>query len=152
MSKGKFWQNRQNQHPLSDCQKMCHRWLCRWPYSGAKFGADLSMGSFSGWVKYDELFFTARSELHKVLFLAVSVTFLFVYEIFRKPLNGSAPNSQGRRVSSLGRVWRSRSPGTKNVAAHCKVMGRLQRPVQKWLNWSTCCFGRRLGWAKGTMY
>ena len=45
--------------------------------------------------------FTARSELRKVLFLALSVTFLYVYEIYREPLNGFAPNSQGRRVSSL---------------------------------------------------
>jgi len=31
---------------------------------------------------------TARSELRKVLFLALSATFLFVYEISREPLNG----------------------------------------------------------------
>ena len=48
--------------------------------------------------------FTARSELHKVLFLALSVTFLFVYEILREPLNGFAPNSHGRRVWSLART------------------------------------------------
>jgi len=50
---------------------------------------------------------TARSKLRKVLFLALSVTFLvflFVYEISREPLNGFAPNSQGRRVSSLART------------------------------------------------
>jgi len=42
---------------------------------------------------------TASSELRKVLFLAPSVcVFLFVYEIFREPLNGLAPNSHGRRV------------------------------------------------------
>jgi len=34
--------------------------------------------------------FTARSELRKVMFLALSVTFLFVYEISREPLNGFA--------------------------------------------------------------
>ena len=44
------------------------------------------------------------SELCKVLFLALSVTFLFVYEISREPLNGFAPNSQGRRVWSLART------------------------------------------------
>ena len=56
--------------------------------------------------------FTARSELRKVLFLALSVCdFFFVYEISREPLNGFAPNSRGKRVfgPSLGRVWRSRS-------------------------------------------
>ena len=39
------------------------------------------------------MLFTAHSELRKVLFLALSVTFLFVYEISREPLNGFAPNS-----------------------------------------------------------
>jgi len=46
------------------------------------------------------LVFTARSELREVLFLALSVTFLFVYEISREPLNGFAPNSQGRLSST----------------------------------------------------
>jgi len=46
------------------------------------------------------------SELQKVLFLAPSVCgFLFMYEISRELLNGSAPNSQGRRVWSL--TWTS---------------------------------------------
>jgi len=47
--------------------------------------------------------FTARSELRKVLFWALSVTFLFMYDIPRDPLNGFAPNSQGKceRVRSL---------------------------------------------------
>jgi len=36
---------------------------------------------------------TARSELCKVLLLALSVTFLFVYEISREPLNEFAPRS-----------------------------------------------------------
>jgi len=49
--------------------------------------------------------FTTRSELRDVLFLALSVTFLFVYEISREPLNGFSPNSQGRRVWST--VWTS---------------------------------------------
>ena len=45
------------------------------------------------------------NELRKVLFLAPSVCgFLFVYEISRKPLNGSAQNSHGRRVWSLART------------------------------------------------
>ena len=47
---------------------------------------------------------TACSELRKVLFLALSVTFLFVYEISWEPLNGFAPNSQERRVWSLARM------------------------------------------------
>ena len=41
---------------------------------------------------------TARSELRNVLFLPLSVTFLFVYEISREPLNGFASNSHGWRV------------------------------------------------------
>jgi len=51
---------------------------------------------------------TARSELRKVVFVALSVTFLFVHKISPELLNGFAPNSQGRRV------WSLRSPGTKN--------------------------------------
>ena len=43
---------------------------------------------------------TTSSELRKVPFSALSVTFLFVYEISGEPLNGFAPNSQGRRVWS----------------------------------------------------
>jgi len=49
-------------------------------------------------------FFTACSELRKVLFLALSTTFLFAYEISRKPLNGFAPNSQVRRAWSPART------------------------------------------------
>jgi len=49
------------------------------------------------------------------VFGAVSLWFLSVYEISPKPLNGFAPNSRGRRVWSLRRVWRSRSPGTKKL-------------------------------------
>jgi len=41
------------------------------------------------------VFFTVCSQLRKVLFLAVSVTFLFVHEISPEPLKGFAPNSQG---------------------------------------------------------
>jgi len=56
-----------------------------------------------------------------VLFWALSVAFLFVYEISREPLNGFVPNSQGRRVWSLARTTlnvkvkgqRWGSPGTK---------------------------------------
>jgi len=48
---------------------------------------------------------TARSELRKVLFLALSVTFLFMNQISPEPLNGFAQNSHGRRVWSL--AWRS---------------------------------------------
>jgi len=55
-------------------------------------------------------FFTARSELHMVLFLALSVTFLFVYEISMEALNGFASNSQGR-VWSLARLPRSKVKG-----------------------------------------
>ena len=42
--------------------------------------------------------FTACSELCKFLFLALSVTFLFVYEISLELLNGFAPNSHEKRV------------------------------------------------------
>jgi len=42
--------------------------------------------------------FTARSRLCKVLFLTLSVTFLFVYEISLELLNGFAPNSHEKRV------------------------------------------------------
>jgi len=49
--------------------------------------------------------FTGRSELRKVLLLTLSMTFLFVYEISREPLNGFAPNSQeGVFGPLLGRV------------------------------------------------
>ena len=65
------------------------------------------------------MFVTARSEIWKVLFLALSACD-FLYEIFREPLNGFAPNSHGRRVLSLARTslkvkvgQKSRSPGTK---------------------------------------
>jgi len=72
-------------------------------------------------VYFTKIVITARSELRKVLFLAQSVTFLFVYEISREPLDGFAPNSQGRSVWSLARMslkvkvkdQRSRAPGTK---------------------------------------
>jgi len=37
-------------------------------------------------------------------FGAVSLCFLFVYEISREPLNVSVPNSHGRRVYSLART------------------------------------------------
>ena len=54
-------------------------------------------------IKFDLPLITACSELCKVLFLALSVTFLFVCQISLEPLNGFAPNSHGRRVWSLAR-------------------------------------------------
>jgi len=56
------------------------------------------------------------------VFGAVCLCFLFVYEIYREPLNGFAPNSRGRRIWSLVRTTLKvkvkaqglRSPGTKN--------------------------------------
>ena len=56
-----------------------------------------------------------------ILFIALYVTFLFVPQISREPLNGFAPNSHGRCVWSLARTsldvkvkgQRSRSPETK---------------------------------------
>jgi len=83
--------------------------------------------------------FSSRSELRKVLFLALSVTFLFVYEIFREPLNGFATNSYGRRAWSIARTTlkfkvkgqMSRSSGTK--AAFFSPFGGL-RVVYVWQN------------------
>jgi len=49
-------------------------------------------------------YFTARSELRKVLFLTPSVCVLLC-EISWEPLNGFAPNSQRRRVWSV--AWKS---------------------------------------------
>jgi len=48
--------------------------------------------------------FTTGSKLRKVLFLVLSVTFLFVDEIFLEPLNGFAPNSRGSHVWSLAQM------------------------------------------------
>jgi len=56
--------------------------------------------TLSGPLKWS-IVITARSELRKVLFLALSVTFLFVYEISPEPLNRFAPNSHGRHVWSI---------------------------------------------------
>ena len=57
---------------------------------------------------YLEFIFTACSELHKVLFLALSVTFLFVFCLYMKYLrelmNRFVPNSHGRRVCSLAQA------------------------------------------------
>jgi len=52
----------------------------------------------------------ARGELRKVLFLALTVTFLFVYEISREPLNRLRQiHREDVFGPSLGWVWRSRS-------------------------------------------
>ena len=67
----------------------------------------------------------ACSQLRKVLFLVPSVcVFCLCVKYLPETLNGFAPNSHGRRVWSLIRIflkvkvkvqrWRSRSPGTKN--------------------------------------
>jgi len=48
----------------------------------------------------------------KVLFVATSVTFLFVPQISGKPLNGFAHNSQGRSVLSL--AWTSLDVNVKD--------------------------------------
>jgi len=55
-------------------------------------------------MRFCAVIITARSELHKVLFLALFVTFLFVYEISPEPLNGFVINSQGRHAWSLARM------------------------------------------------
>jgi len=65
--------------------------------------------------------FAAHSELRKVLFRCCLWRFVFVCEIYREPMNGFAPNSQGRRAWSFPRTslkvmlkcQLSRSPGTK---------------------------------------
>jgi len=60
-----------------------------------------TFGSLSTFLTELPLLLTTRSELRKVLFLALSVcVLLFAYEISREPLNGFAPNSHGRRVWS----------------------------------------------------
>ena len=80
----------------------------------------LFQNSFGSKDVYNSVF----CELRQVLFLALSVTFLVVYEISPELLNGFAPNSQGtegKRVWSLARTslsvkvkgQRSRSPRTK---------------------------------------
>jgi len=51
-----------------------------------------------------DLVITARSQLREVLSLALSVTFVCVYEMSRERLNGYAPNSQGRSLWSLART------------------------------------------------
>jgi len=56
------------------------------------------------WCDGERQIFTACSEVRKVLFLTLSVTFLFVYEISLELLNGFASNSHGRRVWSLART------------------------------------------------
>jgi len=74
-------------------------------------------------------FVTARSELRKVLFLAL---WLFVYEISREVVNRFAPNSHGRRVwyrapTSLNvkvKGQSSRSQGTKH-----SIFGPFRRPA-----------------------
>ena len=55
-----------------------------------------------------------RSELHNVLFLALSVTFLFVHEISRETLHCFAPNSHRTRDWSLAQA-------SLNVKAKVKV-------------------------------
>ena len=84
--------------------------------------------------------FTARSELREVMFLALSVTFL-LYEISREPqpLNGFAPNSQGRRVWSLART----SLKVKIVTGKEKIISsQFFAPYAS--NYNTRCHCRKL--------
>jgi len=74
----------------------CIRWCAHWRNLANTIEPSMGGG--------DAAFFTARSELRKVLFLALSMALLFVYEIYREPLNGFAPNLHGRRVWSLART------------------------------------------------
>ena len=61
------------------------------------------------WLAFQDAFASsllhAVNSMRKVMFLARSVTFLFAYEISRKPLNGFAPNLQEDVFDpSVGRV------------------------------------------------
>jgi len=64
-------------------------------------------------------------------FGAISLWFLFVYEISRQPLNGFAPNSHGRRVWSLVGVPRSdefESQGQKTKVKVVRVKNGIFGP------------------------
>jgi len=52
----------------------------------------------------DYYYYRMQSSAQGSVIGAVSLCFLFVYEIFREPLNGYAPNSHGRRVWSFART------------------------------------------------
>jgi len=69
---------------------------------------------------------TARSELWKVLFLAPSVCgFLFLYEIYREPLNRFVPNTHGKRVWRLAcKSLKSKVKVTRDKKRH--FFGPLQ--------------------------
>ena len=63
--------------------------------------------SRSEFIKGDQIWvYYPTHELRKVLFLALSVTFLFVYEISRErgTVEGLAPHSQGGHVWSIART------------------------------------------------
>jgi len=70
--------------------------------------------------------FIARSELCNVLLLVLSVTSLFVREIYREPLNGFSPNSHGRRVWSLAWI----SLNVKVESQKVKFIGQISSPLK----------------------
>jgi len=83
----------------------CRTWCRNWEWDERQQYSEWYMVDYTRSGQRCHCIFTARSELRKVLFLAPSVCgFLFVYEIYPEFLNGSAPNSQGRRVWSLARL------------------------------------------------
>jgi len=88
--------------------------------------------TFAGFINLTQ-FITARSELRKVLFLALSVTFLFVHEISR-----FAPNSQGRRawmslnvkVKGQGHQGQKRHFSALSAACVWFMFGKSQIPLR----------------------
>jgi len=91
--------------------------------------------------------FTARSELYKLLFLVLYVTFLCGYEISWEPMNGFVPNSQGRGVWSL--AWTNLNvkvkvhghQGQKTLGFSADILGTAERICAK-LTWKMCLIPR----------
>jgi len=64
----------QNQHPLTNRQKICHRWLCRQPVQLCQIWCTSALGGLLGkWLKYNLIFF-------------------YLYPVF-----GNSPTDQTRR-------------------------------------------------------
>ena len=56
------------------------------------------------WLYCDLVYYRIQWTAEGSVFFTLSVTFLFVHEISPEPLNGFAPNSQGRRIWLLART------------------------------------------------
>jgi len=80
--------------------------------------------------------------VRKVLFLALSVTFLFVHEISTGPVNGFAPNSQGRRVWSLARTCSNVKVKGQGYQAQKRGFQRISRELLN--GFETNSHGRRV--------